>query len=201
MVEPATITTAFAVIKVAHQAFKTIQREPGKDLRAALRAFEDLRDHPTDEQSLQLARQHFHAAEDEEEGYFKALALMGSALCLNATGNPKPAARRIEELLALEAKVNTKVLVKETAKFVGKGAIIGYSGLGLFKAAKALYEGGPTQAVMAATKAAVDAAGEADKLANAEINLLTKLQALVRESGSNPRKLAELLETADLSAL
>ena len=52
MVEPTTIIAAISagikIAKLMNQSSKSIDREPGKALRAGLRAFEDLRDNPND---------------------------------------------------------------------------------------------------------------------------------------------------------
>tara|TARA_B100001093_G_scaffold352793_1_gene337270 strand:- start:67 stop:675 length:609 start_codon:yes stop_codon:yes gene_type:complete len=202
MVEPNTLTAinaAFNVAKFIKRGLNSIEREPGKALRAGLRAFEDLRENPDDLASLQLARHHFDAAEYEEEGYFKALALMGSALCLNAEGSAKPAARRIDSLLALKVDKNKKVLVKEGAKqFLKTSFTFGV----LPTVTKALVTKRDMKTAVREYGEGLQAEDErAARRANAEIYALMKLQELVRESGANPTELAQYLEKADLSAL
>ena len=174
MVEQETIVIVVKFLRFAHQAAKDIEREPGHQLRCALRAFEDLRDQPNDVQSLHLARQYFHDAEYEEEGYFKALSLLGSALCLYAVGNSEPASRRIHELLALEPKRNKVAVLQGIALACGIPLPIYGSEI-----PQALVRGYRTSEWFA----------------------LLRLQNLVKESGSDPKELAQLLVTADLSAL
>ena len=66
--DPQTIIITVKFIGMTRKAFKTLQKEPSKELSNALRAFEDMRDNPNDMHSLQLARQYFHEAEHEESG-------------------------------------------------------------------------------------------------------------------------------------